>query len=109
MNTPIVTATETVEGAAGAAVERAEDLRTLAAYWPQFSAQELCRLHFLVYRRRAGRLRVPTPVSAEVETLCAALLRQTGPPNAAGLPPLWAAWAAQQRAGQSAVAGHAQE
>jgi hypothetical protein len=84
--------------------DQEQDLRVLAARWPQFSARELGRLCFLRYRCRTGRLRSPAPVSAEVEALCAALCSGTGPaapdlPQPTvwlGVPLLWAAWAAQQ-------------
>jgi hypothetical protein len=53
----------------------------LAMRWPHFSARELARLRFLVYRRQTGRMRPPVPVRAEVDTLCAALLATSGPPD----------------------------
>jgi hypothetical protein len=53
----------------------------LAARWSQFSARELARLRFLVYRRRTGRMRPPVPVRAEVDALCASLLATSGPPD----------------------------
>lgn len=82
-----------------------QDLRALAADWPQFSSQELRRLYFQVYRRRMGRIRPPTPVSAEADALCASLLAGAGrpgyaapPPNSRDVPLLWATWLEQQRA-----------
>src|SRR5438874_4750091 len=53
----------------------------LATRWSPFSARELARLRFLVYRRRTGRIRPPVPVRAEVNALCAALLATSGPPD----------------------------
>ena len=74
--------------------------------WPLLSAAELGRLRFLAYLRQTGRLRPPAPAGAEVEALCAALLRDplvsqdtSGVQRNAyygGLPPLWRAWAEQQ-------------
>ena len=51
----------------------------LTTRWPQFSARELARLRFLVYRRQMGRIRPSVPVRAEVDALCAALLATSGP------------------------------
>ena len=53
----------------------------LAPRWPPFSARELARLRFLVYRRQTGRIRPPAPVRAEGDALCAALLATSGPPD----------------------------
>jgi hypothetical protein len=103
-----------------ARAEHEEDLPALAARWPQFSVRELSRLRFQLHRRRTGRIRPPAAVRADTEALCAALLGGTSPPAPAapqlqppvraaprpqppipmGVPPLWAAWAAQQRARQ---------
>ena len=52
-----------------------------ATRWPQFSARELARLRFLLYRRQTGRIRPPVPVRAEVDALCAALLATSDPPD----------------------------
>jgi hypothetical protein len=78
-----------------------EDLQGLAAQWPQFSAQELRRLRFHVYRRHTGRIQPAEPVRAEVDALCAALLARSSPPAYAAselpadrvLSRLWVAWA----------------
>jgi hypothetical protein len=51
----------------------------LATRWPPFSARELARLCFLVYRRQTGRIRPPAPVRAEVDAFCASLLATSGP------------------------------
>jgi hypothetical protein len=53
----------------------------LATRWPPFSARELARLRFLVYRRQTGRIRPPAPVRAGVDALCASLLATSGPPD----------------------------
>jgi hypothetical protein len=97
----------TIISTASARAEHEEDLKALEARWPQFSVRELYRLRFLLYRRRTGRIRPPAPVRADTEVLCAALLGGTSPParealrpqssHTIGVPPLWAAWAAQQR------------
>jgi hypothetical protein len=53
-----------------------EDLQELAAHWPQFSIEELCRLRFHVYRRDTGRIRPAALVRAGVDALCAAWAEQ---------------------------------
>jgi hypothetical protein len=93
--------------------EQEEDLATLAACWPEFSAAELRRLHFLAYRRAAGRLRPPRPLRAAGVRLAgeiAAYLRAPAPPPApqvqdaavVDVPPLWRAWLEAQRPAQRA-------
>jgi hypothetical protein len=88
--------------------EQEEDLATLAACWPEFSAAELRRLHFLAYRRVTGRLRPPRPLRAAGVRLAAeiaAYLRTPVPPPvpvpqhaaAPDVPPLWRAWLDAQR------------
>jgi hypothetical protein len=93
--------------AATARVEHEEDLPTLAASWPEFSAAELRRLRFLAYRRRTGRLHPPVPLGAAGARVCAeiaAYLRTPAPlpapapwlQQAAAMdrPPSWRAWTA---------------
>lgn len=58
-----------------------------AAHWPQFNVRELDRRHFLLYRRRTGRVRPPAPVRAETEALCMALPGRTRPTVQAALRP----------------------
>ena len=94
-----------------AGADEAETLEDLAARWPQFSVQELRRLRFLAYRRHTGRVRQATPVSVDVDRSCVALVRRlrrptrpVAPSIAPGIPPLWAAWAEQQRARRRSAA-----
>lgn len=117
MNTMMTTASGPADHTADAPAEQADEWQALAARWPEFSAPELRRLHFVTYRLRTGRLHPPKPVSPEVDALCAALLRHTDPSppsippprpsSVPGVPPLWAAWAAQQRARPRAAAERA--
>jgi len=79
--------------------------RTAEPFPLLLNSDELHRLRFLAYLRRTGRIRPPATVAAEVDALCAALLRNPPSPRTTtegprtpygGLPPLWRAWAEQQ-------------
>jgi hypothetical protein len=81
-----------------------QEARPEALPWPALSAADLRRLHFFAYLRRTGRLRPAAPVTAAVDALCTALLREppasrvrgSGPYHG-GLPPLWQTWAEKQK------------
>ena len=103
----------TIISTAPARAAQEEDLAALAACWPEFNAPELRRLHFLAYRRAAGRLRPPRPLRAAGVRLAeeiAAYLRTPAPPPvpvpryaaALDVPPLWRAWLDAQRRPQRA-------
>lgn len=79
-----------------------------AALWPALSAADLERPHFFAYPRRTGRLRPAAPVDAAVDAMCTSLLREPPAPRVrvngkhnpycGDLPPIWQAWAEQQKA-----------
>jgi hypothetical protein len=82
-------------------------LAVLAACWPEFSAAEVRRLTFQVYRRTTGRLHPPAPLGAAGTHLAAeiaAYLRRPAPPApqpryamVVGVHPHWRAWLDAQR------------
>jgi hypothetical protein len=102
----------TIISTARAREEQEEELAALGAYWPEFSAAELRRLHFLAYRRATGRLRPPRRLRTAGVRLAeeiAAYLRTPAPrppapqvrdAAAPDVPPLWRAWLEAQRPAQ---------
>jgi hypothetical protein len=85
---------------------QASVLAVLAACWPEFSAAEVRRLIFQVYRRTTGYIHPPAPLGAAGTHLAdeiASYLRtpppapQPGYAVAVGVHPLSAAWLDAQR------------
>jgi hypothetical protein len=81
-------------------------LAVLAACWPEFSAAEVRRLTFQVYRRTAGRLHPPAPLGAAGTHLAAEVAAYLRTPPLApqpqratggGMPPHWRSWLDTQR------------
>jgi hypothetical protein len=82
-------------------------LAVLAACWPEFSATEVRRLTFQVYRRTTGHIHPPAPLGAAGTPLAAeiaAYLRRPAPPAprpqdavVASVHPHWRAWLDAQR------------